>query len=586
MRSFLSSEIEESRSCRVNESAREKKRERIGERERVIFVHLKIQSSQTHTLLPKIHTHTHGKNMFKKLCSSIATPPTTTKSSGGGGGAVSSQNLTRESTKKPPLLKAEDVEETRSKVFPVFDPNPNNVSIHPKTPIRNFELGPIIGTGSFGIVPIAKHRDSGLVVAIKILSKAHVAKTKQIVHIVQEKKILERCSKSEFIVRLFSYAQTREEIHLVMEFVPGGELFNQLRIYRRLKNGIARFYVVEIALAFEYLHETCAKPCRVAYRDLKPENVLLDGYGYVKLADFGFAKQLGPKSIGKRKDGGGGGGSGGCDGAMEELRQKVGFIENEKAYTLCGTPDYLAPEVILNGGHDESVDWWALGVLLYELVRGIPPFQSEEPWATYQKILKREFTFRPKEPKKAKKTKHKSGKKETSTTTTSGSKKKKVKTDEGNGKQNDKEGEDEEEEEEEEEEETENAFGFTKESRDLIRKLLTVESANRLGSTYGSIEIKNHPWFRSVDWKLASERKWRKPPIVPQCPRSEKELYAMLQKIAEEEGFDEESSARNDTNFVELSQEDEAAFQALEDDCEGANDKNENEIDNIITVET
>jgi Skp family chaperone for outer membrane proteins len=120
----------------------------------------------------------------------------------------------------------------------------------------------------------------------------------------------------------------------------------------------------------------------------------------------------------------------------------------------------------------------------------------------------------------------------------------------------------------------------------LIRKLLTVESANRLGSTYGSIEIKNHPWFRSVDWKLASERKWRKPPIVPQCPRSEKELYAMLQKIAEEEGFDEESSARNDTNFVELSQEDEAAFQALEDDYEGANDENENEIDNIITVET
>ena len=529
--------------------------------------------------------------MFKKLCSSIAPPPTTTttaRSSSGGGGGVSSQKLTRESTKKPPLLAANPAAIKAEKApAEVFDPNPNNVSIHPKTPIRNFELGPIIGTGSFGIVPIAKHRDSGLVVAIKILSKAHVAKTKQIAHIVQEKKILERCSKSEFIVRLFSYAQTREEIHLVMEFVPGGELFNQLRIYRRLKNDIARFYVVEIALAFEYLHEMCAKPCRVAYRDLKPENVLLDGYGYVKLADFGFAKQLGPKSIGKRKDGGGGGGSGGCGGAMEELRQKVGFIENEKAYTLCGTPDYLAPEVILNGGHDESVDWWALGVLLYELVRGIPPFQSEEPWATYQKILKREFTFGPKEPKKAKKTKHKSGKKETSTTTTSGSKKKKVKTDEGNGNQNDKEGEDEEkEEEEEEEEETENAFGFTKESRDLIRKLLTVESANRLGSTYGSIEIKNHPWFRSVDWKLASERKWRKPPIVPQCPRSEKELYAMLQKIAEEEGFDEESSARNDANFVELSQEDEAAFQALEDDYEGANDKNENEIDNIITVET
>ena len=526
-------------------------------------------NSRTHT---RAHIHTSSPSMFKKLCSSVtksAAVAAVVLPDDGGGGFKST----------PPACRTEEEEEEEEeKAKVVFDPNPNNVSIHPRTPIRNFELGPIIGTGSFGIVPIAKHRDSGLVVAIKILSKAHVAKTKQIAHIVQEKKILERCSKSKFIVRLFSYAQTKEEIHLVMEFVPGGELFNQLRIYRRLKNDIARFYVVEIALAFEYLHETCAKPCRVAYRDLKPENVLLDGYGYVKLADFGFAKQLGPKIISKRNEGGGGGGGVATNRREEEMRQKVGFIENEKAYTLCGTPDYLAPEVILNGGHDESVDWWALGVLLYELVRGMPPFQSEDPWATYQKILKREFTFGPKEPKKAKKTKNKNGKKETLTTTASGMKKKKIKIDDDNGKQNDVVDE------EEEEEEIENAFGFTKQSRDLIRKLLTVESANRLGSTYGSIEIKNHPWFRSVDWNLASERKWRKPPIIPQCPRSEKELYAMLQKIAEEEGFDEESSARNDANFVELSQEDEMAFQALEEKDES--DFGGNESDVIVNIET
>ena len=517
--------------------------------------------------------------MFRKLCSSV--------SKASGSIRVPSPPSRCEKTKRtssprkppppplpPPLPPPFVPEKEEGKERQVFDPNPNNVSIHRKTPIRNFELGPIIGTGSFGIVPIAKHRDSGLVVAVKILSKAHVAKTKQIAHIVQEKKILEKCSKSKFIVQLFSYAQTKEEIHLVMEFVPGGELFNQLRLYRRLKNDIARFYIVEITLAFEYLHETCAKPCRVAYRDLKPENVLLDGYGYVKLADFGFAKQLGPKVIDTSKDGK----------AVtvtyrreEEVHQKVGFIENEKAYTLCGTPDYLAPEVILNGGHDESVDWWGLGILLYELVRGIPPFQSEEPWATYQKILKREFTFGPKERKKAKKKKKKSGKKDTETTTKT--KKKKVYIDDDDEKQSDEEGDD------DDDEENENAFGFTKQSRDLIRKLLTVESAKRLGSTHGSIEIKSHPWFRSVNWKLASERKWKKPPIVPRCPRSEKELYAMLQKIAEEEGFDQESSARNDTNFVEISQEDEMAFQALEED-EILDDEYRNESDGMITVET
>ena len=440
----------------------------------------------------------------------------------------------------------------------VFDPNPNKVSISRKTSLRHFELGPIIGTGSFGIVPIAKHRDSGLVVAVKILSKAHVAKTKQIVHIVQEKKILELV-KSEFIVKLFSCAHTKEEIHLVMEFVPGGELFNQLRLYRRLKNEVARFYVVEIALAFEYLHEICAKPNRVAYRDLKPENVLLDGYGYVKLADFGFAKQLGPKVKGGKIS---------LPLEMDE-EQKVGFIENEKAYTLCGTPDYLAPEVILNGGHDESVDWWALGVLLYELVRGIPPFQAEEPWATYQKILKGEFSFGPKEKStnnsgekggaKKKKAKRKKEKKETtkngdgcSITTANG---------------------------EEVEEEVENPFGFTKNSRDLIRKLLKVESANRLCSNDGSIELKTHPWFSSVNWKLASERKWMKPPLIPRCPKSEQELYSVLQKNAEDEGFDEESSARNDTNFVELSSEDKRAFEALDDE-EGEEERE------VITVET
>ena len=115
------------------------------------------------------------------------------------------------------------------------------------------------------------------------------------------------------------------------------------------------------------------------------------------------------------------------------------------------------------------------------------------------------------------------------------------------------------------EEEDENASGFTKQSRDIIRKLLTIDSSKRLGSNNGFVEIKSHSWFSSVNWDLARVRKWRNPSIIPNCPKYEKEMYAMLQKTAEEEGFDQESSARHAANFTfEFSAEVEKAFQAVE----------------------
>ena len=198
--------------------------------------------------------------------------------------------------------------------------------------------------------------------------------------------------------------------------------------------------------------------------------------------------------------------------------------------------------------------------MLYELVRGVPPFSVEEPWATYQKILKHEFTFGPKESSKGK----------------SKTKKKKEPTE--SKEQND---------------DVENAYGFTKQSRDLIRKLLTVDSSKRLGSTSGFIEIKTHPWFSSVDWDLARERKWRKPQIIPNCPKPEKEMYEMLQKTAEQEGFDEESSARHGAiiDFV-FSAEDEKKFQELDSSMGNngeaqKNDHNEGDDDEkTITMET
>ncbi|KAI9248393.1 kinase-like domain-containing protein [Sporodiniella umbellata] len=150
-----------------------------------------------------------------------------------------------------------------------------------------------------------------------------------------------------FLVRYFGACQTRHSVLLAMEYVPGGELFKHIHKNKKLSEKEARFFAAEIVLAIEYLHEK-----NIVYRDLKPENVMLDAEGHVKLIDFGFAKVL-----------------------------------NEKTYTLCGTPDYLAPEVIKVRGYTKAVDWWALGVLIYEMLVGHAPFTSPNPLELYENIL-------------------------------------------------------------------------------------------------------------------------------------------------------------------------------------------------------
>jgi serine/threonine protein kinase len=125
--------------------------------------------------------------------------------------------------------------------------------------------------------------------------------------------------------------------------VPGGELFTYLRNVGQLESGHARFYAAQVALMFEYLHSK-----NIVYRDLKPENLLIAQDGHLRLTDFGFAKVL-----------------------------------EGRTYTLCGTPEYLAPEILLNKGHGKPVDWWTLGILIYEMLAGIDPFSDEDPMAIY-----------------------------------------------------------------------------------------------------------------------------------------------------------------------------------------------------------
>jgi protein kinase A len=169
-----------------------------------------------------------------------------------------------------------------------------------------------------------------------------------------------------------------------LDYCPGGEVFSYLRKAKRFDEDTARFYAAEIVLVLEFLHEREG----VAYRDLKPENLLLDADGHIKLVDFGFAKRLGNsknlfsliRRFRKPKKGSG-------------PRLEGAYIEGDidesqgETYTLCGTPEYLAPEVIQSKGHTTAVDWWALGILIYEFLTGFPPFWNANPIEIYKQCV-------------------------------------------------------------------------------------------------------------------------------------------------------------------------------------------------------
>ena len=156
-----------------------------------------------------------------------------------------------------------------------------------------------------------------------------------------------------FCIRLIAAYKDRTHLYMVLEICQGGELFSLLQKERKLDEPASAFYGASVMLAFEYLHNRS-----IIYRDLKPENLLLDGKGYLKVVDFGFAKLI-----------------------------------KDRTWTLCGTPEYLAPETIRNKGHGKGVDWWALGILIYEMMTGFPPFCGDTAMSTYKQILEGQLDF-------------------------------------------------------------------------------------------------------------------------------------------------------------------------------------------------
>jgi len=247
--------------------------------------------------------------------------------------------------------------------------------------------------------------------ALKMLKKSEIIRLKQVEHIKSEKSILSQIN-HPFIVVLYASFQDENNLFMLMEYIIGGELFSQLRKVGRFSNDTSRFYAAEIVLALEYLHSK-----NIVYRDLKPENLLIDKDGHMKITDFGFAK-----------------------------------VVEDRTWTLCGTPEYLAPEIIQSKGHGKAVDWWALGILIYEMLAGYPPFYDENPFGIYQKILAGKIEF----------PRH-----------------------------------------------------FDPNAKDLVKKLLTADRTKRFGCLKdGAEDIKRHKWFKGVDWVKVYNRKV-KPPFIP-----------------------------------------------------------------------
>jgi len=277
----------------------------------------------------------------------------------------------------------------------------------------DFKMISKIGEGSYAVVLLVQRKTTGQFYAMKILNKSALIERDEVEHTRTERAILE-LAHHPFLVKMSYAFQTPEKLYLVMNFANGGELFSHLKKEKRFSEDRARFYVAEITLGLKYLHAR-----DIVYRDLKPENVLLAKDGHIVLTDFGLSKML---------------------------------KETERTKTFCGTPEYLAPEILLKKGHGKPVDWWSFGTLLYEMIVGIPPFYSRDIREMYEMILESDL-FIP------------------------------------------------------------DLVSAT--AADLLARLLIRDPRRRLGSgPDGPLEVMRHSFFASVDWE-ALYRREVKPPFVP-----------------------------------------------------------------------
>jgi len=216
--------------------------------------------------------------------------------------------------------------------------------------IEDFEALSVIGKGSFGKVMQVRMKSTGKIYAMKVLNKKTIIDRSELEHTRAEKNILQKLC-HPFLVNLNYSFQTPDKLYFIMDFVNGGELFFHLQKDKKFTEERSRFYCAEIVMGLEYLHN-----CGVLYRDLRPENLLLTDDGHICMTDFGISKE--------------------------------GLLsEDDRTATFCGTPEYLAPEVLEGNGYGKAVDWWSFGTLMFEMLTGLPPFYAQDVQQMYQKIM-------------------------------------------------------------------------------------------------------------------------------------------------------------------------------------------------------